>query len=150
LLIKSLIEWDNPASFHTFFPKSDKFQTFVSTIKPFAAAPAIPELYEAEERSIDCTSSPMIQIFKVKASDETERAWEKLKEGIKIATANQPSFYHANGIEKDDGTFLGLIGWNSSEVCTYRVEQKSEANSKTGVRTSWERSECSKGNWRTE
>jgi hypothetical protein len=117
LLISKMIEWDDPASFHDFFPKSDNFQSFVSTIKPLVAAPATPELYEADERSIACTSSPIIQIVKAKAGDETTTAWEKLKVSYKTISGSQPNFYHANGIEKDEGSFLGLIGWNSLKVC---------------------------------
>jgi hypothetical protein len=132
-LTEEIIEWDKPASFHAFFPKSDNFQAFVSSIKPFVAAPAIPELYEAKGWSIACTSSPIVQIFKAKACDETESVWEELKEGIKMAAENQPSFYHGNGIGKDHGTFLGLIGWNSLKVCGNCVEQIIGANGKTGV-----------------
>ncbi|CRG89132.1 DNA topoisomerase 2 [Talaromyces islandicus] len=106
-----VLEWDKSASFHDFFPKSVKFEEFVKTIQPFAASPAIPELYEAGTRSVACASSKITQIIKVKSNETTEQSWKQLENFVRKSSAETPSFYSANGIEKDKGSFLGLVGW---------------------------------------
>lgn len=111
-----MIDWDTSSSFHDFFPKSNKFEAFVTTIKPFVADPATPELYEAEDRSISCTSSNITQIIKASSTEETENMWKQLEGAITESPTDKPSFYHAKGIEKDEGTFLGLIGWQNLQV----------------------------------
>jgi hypothetical protein len=116
LLIWKVIDWVDSASFHAFYPQSDRFQAFAGAIKAFVAAPAIPELYEAQKRSISCTSSNITQIIKAKSRKETQEAWSQLEIAIGKSVTDQPLFYHANGTEKDQGTFLGLIGWNSLQV----------------------------------
>lgn len=124
-----MIEWDNSSSFHAFFPNSHNFQAFVMALKPFMAAPATPELYEAEERSISCTSSNITQIIKVKSTKETAHTWKQLEGYITKSATHETSFYHADGIEKDEGTFLGLIGWKNLEVSlssSQSIETKAE------------------------
>ena len=111
-----MVDWDNSSSFHAFVPHSHQFATFATKIKPFVAGPAIPELYEAEERSVSCTSSNITQIIKVTSTQETKDTWKKLQGTITESTTDKPNFYRANGIEKDEGTFLGLIGWKSLQV----------------------------------
>ncbi|OAG40153.1 hypothetical protein AYO21_05631 [Fonsecaea monophora] len=103
------------ASFDAFYPKSEKFQAFINSVKPFVAAPAVPELYEQQERSIACTSTNVTQIFKSTTSDTIEKAWEQLKSSIRdqYSIADAPAFYHATGIKNDQGKFLGLIGWQN-------------------------------------
>lgn len=123
-------DWQNAGSFHAFYPKSEQFASFIGKVKPFAAGPAVPELYEQpQERSIACTSSAVTQVIKVKASagasdgvggssKDTEDAWAQLVAAIKASTTTTTGakFYHANGIEKDKDTFLGLIGWSNLQV----------------------------------
>ncbi|OAL35034.1 hypothetical protein AYO20_05749 [Fonsecaea nubica] len=94
---------------------SEKFQAFINSVKPFVAAPAVPELYEQQERSIACTSTNVTQIFKSTTSDTIEKAWEQLKSSIRdqYSIADAPAFYHATGIKEDQGKFLGLIGWQN-------------------------------------
>lgn len=111
-----MIDWDTPSSFHNFFPNSPNFKAFVTTIKPFLAGPATPELYEAEERSASCKSSNITQIIKATSTKETEDMWKQLEGAITESATDKPSFYHAKGIEKDEGTFLGLIGWKNLQV----------------------------------
>jgi len=116
LLTWGVIDWDTPSSFHNFFPNSPNFKAFVTTIKPFLAGPATPELYEAEERSASCKSSNITQIIKATSTKETEDMWKQLEGAITESATDKPSFYHAKGIEKDEGTFLGLIGWKNLQV----------------------------------
>ncbi|KAH0839215.1 hypothetical protein FOPE_05554 [Fonsecaea pedrosoi] len=110
-----VLDWVDSASFDAFYPKSEKFQAFINSVKPFVAAPAVPELYEQQERSIACTSTNVTQIFKSTTSDTIEKAWEQLKSSIRdqYSIADAPAFYHATGIKNDQGKFLGLIGWQN-------------------------------------
>ncbi|KAJ8099024.1 hypothetical protein POJ06DRAFT_126368 [Lipomyces tetrasporus] len=108
-----VLDWTDSSSFHTFYPTSPNYASFGTMFTPFVAAPATPELYEAGGRSLSCTSSNFVQIIKVKSSKATEEAWKRLEESLREFGIKTPNFYHANGIEKDEGVFLGLIGWRS-------------------------------------
>jgi hypothetical protein len=112
-----IIEWTDASSFHNFYPKSSGFQGLVQSVKPFVDAPAVPELYEAQPRSTACTSASITQVIKTVSGNETEQAWGQLEKAITDSTVDKPAFYHAVGIEKDQGSFLGLIGWKSLNVC---------------------------------
>jgi len=117
LLTRGILDWTDSSSFHAFYPASPNYAAFGKSLKPFVAAPATPELYEAGGRSLSCTSSNFTQIIKVKSSKATEEAWKRLEESLGEFPNDKPCFYHANGIEKDEGVFLGLIGWRSWQVC---------------------------------
>jgi hypothetical protein len=116
LLTGGMLDWTDSSSFHAFYPTSPNYASFGKTFKPFVAAPATPELYEARGRSLSCTSSDFTQIIKVKFSKATEEAWKRLQDSFGESPMEKPSFHHANGIEKDEGVFLGLIGWRSWQV----------------------------------
>ncbi|KAL4869036.1 hypothetical protein BDV12DRAFT_196657 [Aspergillus spectabilis] len=113
--LKSLIvlEWTDASSFHNFYPKSSRFQGLVQSIKPFVDAPAVPELHEAQSRATACTSAGITQVIKTASGNETEQVWGQLEKAITVSAVDKPAFYHAVGIEKDQGSFLGLIGWKS-------------------------------------
>ncbi|KAJ8099021.1 hypothetical protein POJ06DRAFT_238935 [Lipomyces tetrasporus] len=112
-LTRVTLEWANAAAFHAFYPNSDQYQAFVKKVKPFVTAPATPQLYEAGGQSTACTSSNITQMIKVKSNQTTEEAWKRLEGTIEELLTDKPHFYHANGIENDEGVFLGLIGWKS-------------------------------------
>lgn len=114
-------EWDNAAAFHNYYPKSNTFQAFVSKIKPFAAKPAVPELYEAQQSSHTSTSSSILQIIKAKSGNNTEGVWNELERAVSKLATEAPAFYHANGIENDEGNLVGLIGWKSLQVSSIGV-----------------------------
>lgn len=108
----TILEYENAESFHNFSPNSEAFQGFSNFAKPLVAEIPTPQLFQAKNRSTDCLSSSFTQIIKCQAASGTEETWKKIEQlfGGKI-----PS-YHANGIEKAEGEFLGLIGWSSKEV----------------------------------
>jgi hypothetical protein len=117
LLIATNVEWLNTAVFHDFFPTSSKFQAFAKMIGAFVATKPVPEIYEAQERSTACLTAPLTQIIKVKAAGKgVEEAWEKLVSNLEAEAVDKPYFYHASGLEKDEGVFLGLIGWHNLQV----------------------------------
>jgi hypothetical protein len=117
VLIATNVEWLNTAVFHDFFPDSPKFQAFAKMIGAFVAAKPVPEIYEARGRSTVCLTAPLTQIIKVKAAGkEVEEAWEKFVSSLEAEAVDKPYFYHASGIEKDEGVFLGLIGWQNLHV----------------------------------
>ncbi|KAH6653127.1 hypothetical protein BKA67DRAFT_659769 [Truncatella angustata] len=109
------IEWEKEEFFHQFFPGSEKFKALYTKMKDFAAAPARPELYEATNRSTLCFSSEVTQIIKVRSGTGTEAAWKRLEEVLSASPAGKPALYHANGIGKEEGGFIGLIGWQNLE-----------------------------------
>ncbi|GAD97556.1 conserved hypothetical protein [Paecilomyces variotii No. 5] len=113
-----VIDWVDHAAFQGFYPNSDNYKSFIGAFKPLVAAPAVPQLYESQERSIACTSSNVMQVIKAKSGQETEEKWGRLEEAIRGLAEDRASLYHANGIGKDDGTFLGLIGWKSAKDYT--------------------------------
>jgi hypothetical protein len=85
-------------------------------VQPYAARPALPELYEAKSRSNEITSAAVTQIIKTTASTEAKSAWDELIEHIEKSKAVGVKSWHGLGIEEKEGTFLGLIGWASLEV----------------------------------
>ena len=119
---KSLInfhaEWDDEKHFHSFFPASEKFQTFVKTLAPFMAGKASPELYAPKQGSFQSPlTSPVTQIIKAPSNGvETGRKWDELVASINNTAAEPPKIYSASGIGKDEGVFKGLLGWSSIEV----------------------------------
>jgi hypothetical protein len=111
-----LLEWKDAASFHAIYPASETFQAFKVAVQPYAARPALPELFEANSQSDSCTSAAVTQIIKAPANDGAKKGWEELTQSVKEAGATGASFWHGDGIETHKGTFLGLIGWASLEV----------------------------------
>ncbi|KAL5343604.1 hypothetical protein BJX70DRAFT_393663 [Aspergillus crustosus] len=110
-----VLEWADVSSFHKFYPESSEFQALIQSLKPYVNAPAVPELYESQSRSISATSAAVTQMVKTTLGGETEHAWEQLEKTIGELAGDKPSFYYAKGILKDQGTFLGMIGWKSLE-----------------------------------
>lgn len=105
-------EYENAESFHNFSPNTEAFQGFYNFIVPLVAEIPSPQLFQAENRSTDCLSSRLTQIIKCQVASGTEETWGEIEQ---LLGGDVPS-YHANGIEKDEGEFLGLIGWKSKEV----------------------------------
>jgi hypothetical protein len=110
------IEWKDAASFHAIYPESEIFEAFKLAVRPYAARPALPELFESDSQSLLCISATVTQIIKAPISDGLKKGWKELEECIKEAGAVEVSFWSGTGIEADKGIFLGLIGWGSLEV----------------------------------
>lgn len=115
-----LPEWEQISQFETFFA-SDEFKQFGAKVKPIAAAPAIPQLFEAHTRSIDCTSAILTQIFKLRVADMREKsaaeeAWQNLVKINDSTEASTRKFFHGWGLQNVEGELLGMIGWESTEV----------------------------------
>jgi hypothetical protein len=108
-----VLEWDDASSFHNFFPNSENFQGFLKIIKPYAAGPAEPQLYETSLSSAPCSASPVAQIIKVVKGSDTEEVWSQVEKTLSGLPGAPKSFFHGSGIEQHEGTFLGMVGWNS-------------------------------------
>jgi hypothetical protein len=80
---------------------------------PYAAGPAEPQLYDTNLSSASCSSSPVAQIIKVVKGSDTEEVWSQVEKTLSGLPGAPKSFFHGNGIEKHEGTFLGMVGWNS-------------------------------------
>lgn len=113
------LEWTNAADFHAFYPDSEKYSAFINGVKPIIAAPAVPQLFEANVRSTQCLSSNITQIFRVQSNSGTEEAWKRIEQLLEKSVGEKLPTHHASGIEKDEAVFLGLIGWKSKEVCSW-------------------------------
>ncbi|KAL7920181.1 hypothetical protein ACQKWADRAFT_165543 [Trichoderma austrokoningii] len=109
------LEWDNAESFHSFYPASAAFSSFISVVKPLVVAPPSPQLFRAEDRSTQCLFSNLTQMIKVHATSGTEETWKRIEHFIEKSVGEKRPLYHAHGIEKDEAEFLGLIGWKSKE-----------------------------------
>lgn len=60
---------------------------------------------------------PATQIIKSTAGKAAEEAWKALESALADEAGDEVTFYHANGVEKEEGILMGLIGWKSLEVC---------------------------------
>ncbi|KAL3483547.1 hypothetical protein BJX62DRAFT_220180 [Aspergillus germanicus] len=115
-----LLEWDTLSSLHAFYPHSAAFQGFIGLMKQFLAQGAIPIPFEAVASAQATASAPITQIIQVRHGSETEGLWARLQ-GALASEANaamaigQPVFAHATGVEDQEGTFLGTIGWRRLE-----------------------------------
>jgi hypothetical protein len=90
-------------------------------VKPFLAQGAIPVPFEAVASAQATASAAVTQIIQVQQGPETEGAWARLQgalagEANTAVSISQPVFAHATGVEDQEGTFLGTIGWQSLEV----------------------------------
>ncbi|KAL2846363.1 hypothetical protein BJY01DRAFT_247267 [Aspergillus pseudoustus] len=115
-----LIEWDKLSSFHAFYPHSPAFQAFGGIMKPYAARPDPPKLFEAVTSAKETGSAPITQIIKARHGPNTERLWAQLENVLSDDKKNpdavgKPVFAHALGVEEQDGAFLGTIGWMGLE-----------------------------------
>jgi hypothetical protein len=119
LLTRTEPDWDKKSSFDGFL-KSEEIKAYVGQLKTFAAGPSVLELFEADQESLPCTSSNFTQVIKARFSPSTEDAWKQLEIKLSKASASKLSFHYAKGIEKVDGMFLGLIGWNDIQVSESR------------------------------
>ncbi|CEL10580.1 hypothetical protein ASPCAL13697 [Aspergillus calidoustus] len=111
-----LIEWDTLSSFHAFYPHSPAFQAFGGIMKPYAARPDAPKLFQAVTSAKDTGSAPITQIIKARHGPDTERLWTRLQTALlsdekNSDTVGKPVFAHALGVEEQEGAFLGTIGW---------------------------------------
>jgi hypothetical protein len=90
-------------------------------MKPFIAQGAVPIPFEAITSAQATASAAITQIIQVQQEPETEGVWARLQ-GALGSKANaamaigQPVFAHAAGVEDQEGTFLGTIGWRCLEV----------------------------------
>jgi hypothetical protein len=69
-------------------------------------------------RSIECTTAPLTQIFKMKVVNMRDRfaveeSWRKLVHLNGVPTVKS---FHGWGRKNVEGEFLGMIGWESQEV----------------------------------
>ncbi|KAL4739035.1 hypothetical protein BDV11DRAFT_170416 [Aspergillus similis] len=108
-----ILEWDELASFHAFYPNSPTFQEFVAVARQFVKAPEYPELFESRISLVPCAESSVTQIIKAVEKHETERTWKRLQTAVESLRTGAVVFFSASGIENQRGYFLGMIGWQS-------------------------------------
>lgn len=85
-------------------------------MKPYVAGPDIPQLFEAVVSAVPCAETGVTQVLKVPKGPETELVWSRLQEAIgEVYEDGRAVFSCANGVEKEEGVFLGIVGWQSVE-----------------------------------
>ena len=116
----NLTEWENPDALQKVLD-SDRFKTFGATVvKPYAAGPAVPQLYETNASPVSAFSLPLTEVFRVEipGTEEMKRAkqtWELFETALK---SNSKNVQVLNGLSTnlEEKLFLGVIGWKASEV----------------------------------
>ncbi|KAF2096714.1 hypothetical protein NA57DRAFT_78310 [Rhizodiscina lignyota] len=115
------LEWESLEQFYDVI-KGPGFADFRQKIAPFAAKPATIETYSNDGRSIDAITTPVTQILRVKPSADIkacEAEWAAIKDLIK-GSSGEARFYSGVGVGSVggvEGSFLGLIGWDSLTAC---------------------------------
>jgi len=114
-------EWDKAESFHAFFPASEGFAAFAADIMPFSAAKPVPQLFEpgvGYDRSNSIVESGIAQILVGKIGEKRDgvsSAWDQLVESL--SKEGDVKTWIGFGIDNAEGTWAGLLGWDSVEVC---------------------------------
>lgn len=121
-------EWNDTKNFHNFFPASEVFNAFRTKMSSYLAKPPTPQLIRPSDGYSDSSQffgRKFTQMFVGNASGmlggEIEGAWSDLvdlfgkdKRGVHL--------WEGWGLEGAEGIWVGLLGWDSVEVCL-RSEQ---------------------------
>ncbi|BCS19431.1 uncharacterized protein APUU_12259S [Aspergillus puulaauensis] len=111
-----ILEWDGLPSIHAFYPHSETFRSFISLVKPYLTGPDTPQFFEAVVSAAGCAETGVTQVLKVAKGEETEAVWRRLQEAIGGSYGPAKTvFSYANGVEKEEGVFLGIVGWPTLE-----------------------------------
>lgn len=116
----NLTEWENPDDLQKVLD-SDRFKTFGATIvKPYAAGPATPQLYETNTSPVSAFSLPLTEVFRVEipGTEEMKRAKETWELFETVLKGNSGNVQVVSGLSTnlEEKLFLGAIGWKTSEV----------------------------------
>ncbi|KAK7177795.1 hypothetical protein PSPO01_16154 [Paraphaeosphaeria sporulosa] len=114
------IEWDKIENFQAFFPGSSIFQDFVRVAMPLASQKPTPMLFESEGRRPGpevSTGSGILQILTGKAEHRADvsSAWGRYLEALKHEKGNVRE-WSGWGVGPTEGSFAGVVGWESVEV----------------------------------
>jgi hypothetical protein len=97
------------------------FQKFAATaIKPFATAPARPEVYETDESPMAVFSSVVTEVYRVKFNNEVKleqvkAAWSEFVSAVKKILPGVPSLCGIS-VNLDEDFHVGILGWDGLEV----------------------------------
>ncbi|KAF2089214.1 hypothetical protein K490DRAFT_54840 [Saccharata proteae CBS 121410] len=111
-------EWQGPESFDGFLD-SEQFEAFKAGVYEYLAAPAAPQLYASENRSVECLKSPITQVFKVEgdtSEEERKNAWDEFVAAVDAKSGKDVKSFSAVGMRSFEGVFMGMIGWESLEL----------------------------------
>lgn len=91
---------------------------------PLVTAPAFPELYETDVLPLVVYGSPLTEVFKLKIGDDKEKE-ERAKETWKnlISFIGNSKSLSGVSVNIEEKTFLGVIGWESQQVCDFRIRE---------------------------
>ncbi|KAJ4290476.1 hypothetical protein N0V90_010693 [Kalmusia sp. IMI 367209] len=124
------LEWNEASDFHAFYPASEAFQAFVGVFGPYAAAKARPQLFQPSPSSasfLDTFSLGVAQIFIASAAQDKKNdltgAWDNFLEVLK--KEGEFEQWSGWGIEEDEGTWVGIVGWKGVDEIEHRSEHAS-------------------------
>lgn len=107
------------------FISSDKFGVFAASLPPFISTTITPfgpspQVYETNVGPRSVFAAAVTELFKMRIGDDTEKeksakaAWGEFVKGIE----NIESLSGVS-VNLDEKEFLGIIGWESEEVCIF-------------------------------
>lgn len=111
-------EWNEPAEF-TQFLSSAGFKAFGGNVKPFALAPAEPQLYESTAEGVTVFENGITEVFRTKVptdekAAEVGKTWEVFIDTLK--EKHDVKSLHGLSLNLAEKSFVGAIGWRSLEV----------------------------------
>lgn len=117
-MLTQAIEWTEEAAFNAFLTSED-FAAFSRPMKPLAAGPPELQIFGTNEGPLEAVSAPLIEILRVHLKDNAESA-AATKDGwtafVKAVGKSLPVI-SGMSLNLKNRVFMGMIGWESLEVC---------------------------------
>ena len=91
-------------------------------IRHIVTGPPLLQLYETNVSPKDINLAPVLEIIRVPVSDvqsieAAERIWERLSRFLAEYTPGKnPLVTYGKSLNLEEGLFVGIVGWSSSEV----------------------------------
>ncbi|KAF9736866.1 hypothetical protein PMIN06_004382 [Paraphaeosphaeria minitans] len=116
------LEWNRVESFHSFYPASAAFQSFVGVFGPYARGKAQPMLFEPSPGSSlfsDLVAQGAALLFVASAAagkkDHVSATWQELLQAAK-KDDELVGQWEGWGVEGDEGTWAGIMSWENVET----------------------------------
>lgn len=121
LIADAQAEWDDSSHFDSFVA-SDNFEIFKTVVKPYSAAPPVPQLYNTDFEPNEVFASALTEAWQVKIGDsvgkvaETTDAWKKFVNAVVEAGGASGRGIHGTSLNLEEKRWVGVLGWKSMEV----------------------------------
>lgn len=103
------------------------FTTFGAQIKPFAAAPVQPQVFETYAEPMHAYCAPLTEVYRICLENGTKssivkEAWGFLVNAINARTPTRD--ISGMSVNLEDEIFVAILGWDSTEVSDLRLLRK--------------------------